>query len=94
MEACYSRHRALAFGGGRKSGSGIKEGKISSLDSKDSLSTIIENADYVGEENRTTKNVIKEILKIGNKIKIPENEELNAEYIDDDFSQYSVGLLS
>ena len=101
MHACYSRHRALAFGG-RKSGSGIKVGKLSEDDNP--LSTIIENSDYVGEEERISKDVIKEIIKVGKKINTAaatavaaaDDDDTDHVEVDDveNFDQFSVGILS
>ena len=89
MHACYSRHRALAFGG-RKSGSGIKVGKAAD---DDPLRVIIDNAEYVGEEERTSKNVIAQIIKLGKKIKISDADEIDADDVDA-FDQFAVGILS
>lgn len=90
MQACYNRHRALAFGG-RKSGSDIKVGTVSEEDNP--LKNIINNVDHQSEEHYISKDVITKLIKIGNKIQIPTTEEDDADDIDA-FNQYAVGILN
>ena len=83
MHSCFCRHRALAFGGGNgsKNGSMIKKGKI--ID-KNPIKDIVNNSNYT-DEDYISMSRIKKIQKI----KVPEEEEYDAEDVDL-FDQYGI----
>lgn len=90
MNQHYARQNALAFGGGNGSKTGSSIRMSGGARSGDTISNIIDNANY-DEPDQITLDHIGKVLKI----KVPPEEVDDSAVPDDDdtMAQYSVGIM-